>query len=335
MPQPDQPPRPELTDYVTRTFPGASITPLAGDASTRRFHRIALPDGSTHIVMDYGGPLKRPTDDVYFNRIFCVAELRVAEILKISPGTGCLVLEDLGDTLLEQALERADTQNRLSLLRRAVALAADIDRLGTPVLAESSRADGPALDAERFRFEMDYFLEHYVGALLGRDRVAETVRTALHELARVAANQAKRVLCHRDFHSRNLMLLDDGSLAMVDIQDARWGPDSYDLASLLRDAYVDIPEEWVEPLIRHYLDHLDAALPYDEFKQRFEIVAAQRMLKALGTFGYQIAVLGRRRYESAIPRTVTRLRKLLPLCSQTRTLHADLASAGLLDAPGS
>ena len=96
MPQPDAPPRTAVTDYVARNFPGASLTPLAGDASTRRFFRIGLPDGATHILMDYGEPLDRPGDDVYFNRVFTVAELRVAEILRISPQTGCLVQEDLG-----------------------------------------------------------------------------------------------------------------------------------------------------------------------------------------------------------------------------------------------
>jgi len=331
MQRPDPPPRPEVIDYVSRTFPGATVTPLAGDASTRRFHRLGRPDGSTHILMDYGQPLEKPTDDVYINRIFSVATLRVAEILRISPETGCLVLEDLGDTLLEQALEEADTQNRLRLLKRAAALAADIHRLGTPVLADSGRAGGPALDTERFCFEMEYFLEHYAGALRGLERIAGRVRTGLRELARRAADTPQRVLCHRDYHSRNLMLLDDGSLAMVDIQDARWGPDSYDLASLLRDAYVDIPEDWIEPLIRHYLDHLDDAPPYDEFRRRFDIVAAQRMLKALGTFGYQITSLGRDRYAGAIPRTLARLRTLLPQRDETRALHRHLSGAGLLD----
>ena len=330
MPQPDPQPRTAVTDYVARNFPGASLSPLAGDASTRRFFRIGLPDGTTHILMDYGEPLDRPGDDVYFNRVFTVAELRVAEILRISPQTGCLVQEDLGDTLLEQALETTDTQKRLALLKQAAALAADIHRLGTPVLAESGRADGPALDADRLRFEMDFFLEHYAGAYRGRDHVDEFLRAGLHELAGQAADTPERVLCHRDYHSRNVMVLADGSLAMVDIQDARWGPDSYDLASLLRDAYVDIPEEWTEPLIRHYLDHLDEAPPYDEFKQRFDLVAAQRMIKALGTFGYQIAALGRTRYESAIPRTLTRLRALLPQRDETRPLHEALDSADLL-----
>ena len=115
-----------------------------------------------------------------------------------------------------------------------------------------------------------------------------------------------RVMCHRDYHSRNLMVRGDGSLAMVDIQDARWGPDTYDLASLLRDAYVDIDEREVEAGLQTF----SAGDP--AVRDRFHVVATQRMIKALGTFGYQVARLGRTRYESAIPRTIGRLRATLP-----------------------
>ena len=122
-----------------------------------------------------------------------------------------------------------------------------------------------------------------------------------------------RVLCHRDYHSRNIMVRADGTLAMVDIQDARWGPDTYDIASLLRDAYVDLKDEEVDELLRDSTaTNLPGAISLDALRARFDIVAAQRMLKALGTFGYQVAVMKRDRYRTAIPRTVERLRRLLP-----------------------
>jgi aminoglycoside/choline kinase family phosphotransferase len=331
MPGADPALRPELADYLQRVYPGARVRSLPGDASSRRFHRVLARDGSTHIVMDYGRPLEAPTDDLHLNRIFRTAELPVAEIQKVSREAGCLVLEDLGDQQLEQALRQRSPDGRIELLRRAVALAADVHRLGSPVLAVSSRAAGPALDTERFVFEMEFFLEHFAGALRGSGQAASELRPLLHRLARRAARSPEPVFCHRDFHSRNLMLLSNGSLAMVDIQDARWGPDSYDLASLLRDAYIDLPEEAVLPLIEHYLDRLDEPPPLAGFRKRFDVVAAQRMLKALGTFGYQTAVRGSDRYRSAIARTLTRLRSLLPRCEETRELHGALDAAGLLD----
>ena len=117
---------------------------------------------------------------------------------------------------------------------------------------------------------------------------------------------------------------------MVDIQDARWGPDTYDIASLLRDAYVDLEEPEVERLLDAYVSRL-APDSRSEIRRRFHLSAAQRMIKALGTFGYQISKLGRERYRDAIPRTLARLERLLPTQSETRSLHAALREAGTFD----
>jgi aminoglycoside/choline kinase family phosphotransferase len=126
------------------------------------------------------------------------------------------------------------------------------------------------------------------------------------------------------------MVRPDGSLAMVDIQDARWGPDSYDLASLLRDAYVDLDESWIEPFVDSYRSSLPEPPELRAFRRRFDTVSAQRMIKALGTFGYQMSALGRQRYASAIPRTQARLRRLLPGLDETRRLGKLLVEAELL-----
>jgi hypothetical protein len=180
---------------------------------------------------------------------------------------------------------------------------------------------------------MDYFLEHYARGLAGRSFLPASLETLLHELADRAADTPPRVLCHRDFHSRNLMVLDDGSLAMVDIQDARWGPDAYDLASLVRDGYVDLDENEVERWIERYREALPDTPPAERFRAGFDVVAAQRMIKALGTFGYQVGRLRRERYRAAIPRTLERLRRLLPSSPGTASVARALDHVGLLDEP--
>jgi aminoglycoside/choline kinase family phosphotransferase len=272
--------------------------------------------------MDYGASFLGETDDVRMARVFERAALRVARVYEIYPSPGCLVLEDLGDTTLESALLSGDAATGRALHEKAVALAADIADRGTRALAASDRAQGPALDSERFRFEMRYFLEHYAAGFRGLESIPEPLRDALLLLADRAAT-GPSVLCHRDFHSRNLMVL-DGELAMVDIQDARWGPDTYDLASLLRDAYVDVDEAFVEEVL--------ARFPQD-FRARFEVVAVQRMIKALGTFGYQVGVLARPRYVSAIRRTLERLRAVLQESDTLRPVFVALLAAGLLTTP--
>ena len=316
--------RADLATALARAYPGSRVASLPADASTRRFHRLFLGDGSTRIVMDYGAPFEAETDDIRLARIFEVAGLPVARVLETHPEAGCLILDDLGDRTLEAALGESTDD----LLPRAVRLAVLVATKGTAALAASDRAAGPALDRERFRFEMGFFLENYVGRYLGRPDVDPRLRRRLEALADAAADHP-RVLCHRDYHSRNLMVRDDGTLAMVDIQDARWGPDTYDIASLLRDAYMDLDDGSVEDLLELYWVALPEKDGRASFHERFQIIATQRMIKALGTFGYQTAVLGRGRYESAIPRTLARLKDSLPRHPYTEPLSELLEAEGL------
>ena len=315
--------RPELLTELSRLYPNARHETLVGDASARRFHRLFLAAGGTRVVMDYGAPFQGETDDVRLARIFDRASIPVARVIDILPAAGALVLEDLGDQTLEGAPVRGD------LYRSAVRVAADIAARGTKALAGSDRAHGPALDEAKFLFEMGFFLEHYVGSYLGRS--GDALREGVEALAREAASHP-RVLCHRDYHSRNIMVRPDGALALVDIQDARWGPDTYDLASLLRDAYVDLSEADVDALFEFYRNQLPESPDRREFRARFDLVATQRMLKALGTFGYQVAVLGRERYRNSIDRTLSRLARLLPANTQTAPLAEELRRAGVLSA---
>ena len=123
-----------------------------------------------------------------------------------------------------------------------------------------------------------------------------------------------RVLCHRDYHSRNLMLHQD-QLYVIDFQDARLGPETYDLVSLLRDSYWDVSENQVNELITYFLSlqqpSNERVVPQNipvEFRKKFDLMALQRNLKALGTFGFQKTVLGNASYVQHIPRTLGYIR---------------------------
>jgi aminoglycoside/choline kinase family phosphotransferase len=317
------PARTELAADLSSAYPGARLEPLPGDASTRRFFRLRLPGGETRIVMDYGAPFTAPPDDVALAALLRGAGLPAPAVLDVRGTSGCLVLEDLGDLTLETALGRADEGERERLYAAAVDLARAIAHDGTPALAASPRASGPALDAARFRFEMDFFLEHFVSALRGISP-DPALRARLHALADAAAGSSVPVLCHRDYHSRNLMVRGDGSLAMVDFQDARWGPDTYDLASLLRDAYVEIDEGRVQRMLARFGGN-------EDLRARFELVAAERMIKALGTFGHQASARGNPRYLEGVPRTLARLRTALFADPRLADLGTLLERARLLD----
>ena len=99
-----------------------------------------------------------------------------------------------------------------------------------------------------------------------------------------------------------------GQLYVIDFQDARMGPDTYDLVSLLRDSYVELDRSLVERLIAHYLT-LSPPVAASDYGSRFDRMAVQRNLKALGTFGHQVATRGKTRYLDAIPRTLSYLRE--------------------------
>ena len=156
--------RSAVQSWVDQRFPGATVTKLTGDASTRIFCRLASISAETSILMDYGAPFCGESDDQELTAIFEKAGLPVPGILDAAPDPGCLVLEDLGDRMLEDELRTANEQGETpELLLEAAELAGRIARDGSVALSESNRAGGPALDAGRFRFEMEFFLENFVG----------------------------------------------------------------------------------------------------------------------------------------------------------------------------
>src|SRR5204863_8597652 len=124
----------------------------------------------------------------------------------------------------------------------------------------------------------------YRGVMLGAEQ-RQALREEFADIVRELASEPP-VLCHRDYHSRNLML-HESQLYIIDFQDARMGPDTYDLVSLLRDSYVDLPEQTVDELMAYFLALKGVRETEDTFRQRFHLMALQRNLKALGTFGYQ------------------------------------------------
>ncbi|MEE8412296.1 MAG: phosphotransferase, partial [Acidobacteriota bacterium] len=234
--------------WVEGRVPNATVTELAGDASTRRFYRLAPVSGETSILMDYGVPFSGESDDQKLTAIFKRANLPVPAILDAAPNPGCLRLEDLGERMLEDELETANEQGATpKLLLEAAELAGRIVQDGSAALSESDRADAPALDTDRFGFEMEFFLENFIGKHRKIKGDHGELRVLLLKLAGAAARTPRSVMCHRDYHCRNIMVRPAGTLALIDLQDARWGPDTYDLVSLVFDSYADLADAWIEP----------------------------------------------------------------------------------------
>jgi len=284
------------------------VVPLTGDASDRRYFRVLLKNAKPIVLALHAGPIDYAAMPfVAIAKLLSAVPVPVPAILHHSNALGVLGLEDLGDVTLQAHLGAATPAEHDALYRQAVGFIALMQQRGEALRSDAYPPYGIAFDVEKLTWELEFFVKHYLLAYKGATP-GEGERTALRtEWSAMVDELAAepRVLCHRDYHSRNLMLHDD-SLYIIDFQDARMGPDTYDLVSLLRDAYVDLNPQEVDGLIAYFLAHKSGGPPdEEEFRRRFDLMALQRNLKALGTFGYMTTSRNNTVYIQYMPRTLS------------------------------
>ena len=246
-------------------------------------------------------------------------------ILGYDNALGILALQDLGDVTVQAHLGSQPFQAHAALYRQAVAHIVTMQTRGADLTSPAYVPYGIAFDVEKLNWELDFFLKHYLAAY--RNAVLpmpafEAVRAEFKIIVEELAGEP-RVLCHRDYHSRNLMLA-QGQLYVIDFQDARMGPDTYDLASLLRDSYVDLNDIAVNELIAYFLA-LKGGITEADFRPRFDLMALQRNLKAMGTFGYQTTARQNPVYIQYMPRTLRYVGDTLRRYPRFARLHELLA----------
>jgi N-acetylmuramate 1-kinase len=291
---------------------GVRVVPLTGDASDRRYFRIISPDGPSTVLALHADAIdfaSLPFASVA--RLLQEVPLPVPAILGHSDALGVLSLQDLGDVTLQAHLGAASPAEHRALYRQAVTLVEMLQRRGAELASSDYPPYGITFDVEKLTWELNFFVRHFLEAYRGAALTGDDRAKLDEEWAIITSELATepRVLCHRDYHSRNLML-HDGSLYIIDFQDARMGPDTYDLASLLRDSYVDIADRELDELIAYFLA-LKGLPDAAEFRRRFDLMSLQRNLKALGTFGYQTTTRHNPVYIQYIPRTLNYARTTL------------------------
>lgn len=285
-----------------------TVTKLLGDASSRVFLRLHFESGNTAIAMCY------PAESISETNLFVEMQKYLSSLNLPTPSIlfefhqlGILVMDDLGDNLLEHSLQTLDAKSGFELYEKAV------DLIVQMIVADDSSslkcgAHDLAFDFEKLSFEMNFFIKHFVFGFLGRNLDSQTenkLRESLNSLCVTLAGEP-RFLAHRDYHARNLMV-HNGKLFMIDFQDARMGPIQYDLASLLRDSYVTLHPASLQSLTERFFEATKSlsGVPRDRFGFMFDMTALQRNIKALGTFGYQTTVRQTDRYRSSIDRTIS------------------------------
>ncbi len=291
------------------SFPEFTLAPASGDASFRRYFRATAGD-QTWIAMD--APPDRE-DCLPFVRVATWLEtmgLRVPSILASDLELGFLLLDDLGSRLYLDELEaRPDAADEL--YGDALDALAVMQREGVTWERQLPPFDEPFIRRELALFH-DWLCEKHLG--FEWTRTAEVQWQELSNLLINAALDQPVVFVHRDYHSRNLMLVDTNNPGIIDFQDAVAGPLTYDLVSLLKDCYITWPAEKVRRWALSYYDRLERdprdQISRDRFERDFSLMGVQRHLKAAGIFARLNIRDGKPGYLLDIPRTVAYIQAL-------------------------
>jgi N-acetylmuramate 1-kinase len=293
---------------------------IAGDASNRRYFRLRL-DERNFIVAEAPPATEKNAEFVALQQLLDGAGVRVPKIYAADIARGYLLQEDLGDQVLLPLLN-SETVGRYYHQAYQALMAMARAEVGSAGLG---RYDSALLGEELSRFD-----QWFVGELL-EYKLQDTERSLLSRLgAKLVANalEQPQVLVHRDFHSRNLMLLADDELAVIDFQDAVVGPITYDLVSLLKDCYIAWPDARVEQWALAYRDgivadgiiaEVDDAL----FMRWFDWMGLERHIKVLGTFARLYLRDGKAAYLDDLPLVIAYTRATLARYAATEPEFAE------------
>ncbi|MGL4604229.1 MAG: aminoglycoside phosphotransferase family protein [Iodobacter sp.] len=307
-----------------------SLEIAAADASVRCYWRAVFADRSL-IIMDALPAVFDCQPYLLMQQRLLNAGLPVPAVLMQNLEQGWVVLEDLGDQTLASLI---NPENAANYYRQAIALLVKM-QVSTPV------DDLAPFDGAFMQREMEICREWYFGQQFGVTLEGKQLAVWERSCALIVAQNMSQptLFMHRDFHSRNLMVKDD-ALRLIDFQDAVLGPITYDLVSLLKDAYLDWDESFVLDLaIRYWEQARDAGLPvhadFGDFYRAFEWQGLQRHLKILGLFARLKYRDGKEQYQADLPRVFEYVRKvclryseLTPLGRLLLNLHGEPVATG-------
>ena len=299
------------------------LAPASADASFRRYFRVRFKDIS-HIVMD--APPDKEDCQPFINvaKVFSDLGLNVPAILAADLGRGSLLLTDLGD---RQYLDVLNLENADELYGAAFQSLLALQSVG--------RRQGilPNYNEALLLREMALFRDWYVEKSLGikLDAVQHNMLEHVFSLLVMSALEQPQVWVHRDYHSRNLMVVEGHNPGILDFQDAVVGPICYDPVSLLRDCYICWPDVLVDGWVKEYYtlakaQGLLANVPPMKFQRWFDWMGMQRHLKAIGIFSRLAIRDGKPGYLPDIPRTMNYLLKSSSRYPEFRALHTFLTT---------
>jgi N-acetylmuramate 1-kinase len=325
--------QPLLQQLFPKATRGPRIAPLAADASTRRYFRIhwdepatGCPASCVMMVCEPWQPHDIP-DFLAVGQHLRAHGVRVPEVYGVSPHQGLMCLEDYGDCTLAAQWQMSTPVDQLAWGQRAIDELVKMHTSGAQHYDLACPAFKLSFDVPKLLSELQFFRQHAIEGLwqhtltpTARDDLDAAFETFCAMLA-----SAPRYFCHRDYHGWNIMAY-NGAVGILDFQDARMGPQPYDLASLLTDRGTpDLLGNAVLAALRdYYVRRFEVAAGYridrDAFDQLFDYVALQRCLKATGTFAAMAVIRQRPQYLPYIPPTLTYLQPLLQRYAELQPL---------------
>ena len=275
-----------------------SCESASNDASFRRYFRVKIDD-KNFIAMDAPPDKENIVPFLEIATLFKNANVNTPKILQVNLEDGFLLLEDFGSQwLLDELNEHNATQLYQKALNDLLPLHTDENLLN---------ANLPAYDEALLRREMALFEQWFVEQLLDEE-LPQNLWENVQQLLIQSALEQPVVCVHRDYHSRNLMVLENGALGVLDFQDAVLGALTYDIVSLLRDCYIDWDQEKIDTWLQDYFQQLKAAnvldCDFETFKRWFDLMGMQRHLKAIGIFARLHLRDEKSEYLKSIPRTL-------------------------------
>jgi aminoglycoside/choline kinase family phosphotransferase len=327
---------------------GGTVETLVGDASTRRYHRVHVAGGNpaSAVVMELPDePLKsdeatgadRPPELPFLNvqRYLAAGGYPVPRVYHADLARGLIALEDLGDRTFESVVKPASAEERGRLYRAAIDQIVALQELGARAPDPGCLAFSRRFDEKLLRWELGHFREWYLEAQRGVTLPAAASAAVEAAFDRIAATLAAEpvTLVHRDFQSRNLMMLpaagpradeagaERSQLRVIDFQDALLGTRAYDLVALLRDSYVELAPAEVDALVGYFVERSGIA-DAGAFRRLFTLQTLQRKLKDAGRFVFIDRVRNNPSFLRWIPTTITYVRDALA------TAPAELAELG-------
>ena len=311
------------------------IYQLAGDASARKYFRVICQD-STYVLMSWL-PFKKeeyPFIDVLNH--FQKNKVHVPKIINLNEKLGLILLEDLGDLTLERKFWEASKQeNSWEFYKKTID---EIIKIHDKCTKDSNETicKKTIFDTQKFVWELNYAKENLIEGLL-KFKLNDSDKTQLQNIFNHVSeklHKEPKVICHRDYHSRNVMLKLD-QVYVIDFQDARLGPVQYDLVSLIKDSYVDINDSYSDQMIQYYLDQTELLenqkISRDYFFHIYELQSIQRCFKACGSFASFMNQRQDRRYLKYLAPTLKRVIKSLTYFPEYQFLQKLIIDSGAID----